>query len=176
VWSFEVASTLGREPIALRFGNLESIPAQFDAVVLDKRTLQQFNLRQNAQYVFTPEENETKREFELVIGTRDFVENSDVLNDAVPQTFFLGQNFPNPFNAGTTFTYRLAEQAHVSIKILNILGQQVRELVSQRLSPGLHRAHWDGLADNGAHTGSGVYLIQMEAGSFRQIRKMVLVR
>ncbi len=176
VWSFEVKSTVGGLPITLRFENLESLPPQFQAVLLDKQTLKMIELRQNVEYLFTLEKGESKRAFELVIGTQEYISDSDVLNDPIPQEFFLSQNYPNPFNAGTSISYRVAEAAQVSIKVFNILGQEVRELVSQRQAPGVYRVHWDGRADNGVEIGSGIYLIKMQAGSFQQIRKVALVR
>lgn len=176
VWSFEVESTLGGQPVALRFENLESLPLEFLAILLDKETLKQYDLRQNSQYMFALKDGESKRKFDLIIGARVFVENSDALNNPAPQTFSLSPNYPNPFNAGTSFVYRVAEPAQVIIKVLNILGQEVRGLVSQRQAPGEYRVHWDGRGEDGREISSGVYLIKMEAGRFRQIRKVALVR
>lgn len=176
VWPFEVESTLGGQPITLSFANLESLPLELEAIVLDRQTLKQQNIRQNPEYNFALQQNESARQFDLVIGTREYVENSAALNDPTPQSFSLSQNYPNPFNAGTSLTYQLSEPAQVSIKVLNILGQHVRTLVSQQQPAGVYRINWDAAADNGMAISSGIYLIQMEAGSFRQIRKVVLVR
>ena len=176
VWHFEVVSTLGSQPITLRFANLESLPLELEAILLDKQSLKQLNIRQIPDYIFALQQNESVREFDLVIGTREYIENSETLNNPTPQSFFLSQNYPNPFNAGTSLSYQVSEPAQVNIKVLNILGQHVRTLVSQQQPAGVYRINWDGAADSGVAIGSGIYLIQMEAGRFRQIRKVVLVR
>jgi hypothetical protein len=176
IWRFEVESNAANEPVRLTFEGIESLPLDFRVILLDNATLEQRDLREHSEYTFTLEQNYFKREFDLVIGTNQFVENAGPLNEAIPQAFYLSQNYPNPFNAGTTLSYRIAEPSQVKIKVLNILGQEVRELVSQQQLPGIYRVHWDGKSDNGREISSGIYLIRLEAGKFQQIRKVVLVR
>ena len=94
----------------------------------------------------------------------------------MPNSFFLSQNFPNPFNAGTSLSYHLPEPSHVTIQVLNILGQEVRELLSEKRSPGTYQIHWDGKSNDGKDISTGIYLVRFEAGKFRQIRKITLIR
>ncbi|MCH9008226.1 T9SS type A sorting domain-containing protein, partial [candidate division KSB1 bacterium] len=175
VWSFEVATSLKNSRIRLTFENLESLPRDFTAVLLDKKTYQIIDLHERREYGFLPDQEDLTRRFDLVIGTESYVENSEAL-DVVPETFSLSQNFPNPFNAGTTMLYNIAEASEVTVKVLNILGQEVRQLVRDRKEPGVYRVHWDGKADNGLELSSGVYFIRMQAGKFQQIRKVLFVR
>jgi hypothetical protein len=104
---------------------------------------------------------------------------TDLPDTSTPQlseTFELYQNYPNPFNPATTIEYYLPSSAEVIIKVYNLLGQEVRTLVSEFHSPGTHSVEWDGRSDLGYTTGSGVYFYRMEAGSFIETRRLVLLR
>ena len=90
----------------------------------------------------------------------------------------LRQNFPNPFNPATTIRYEVIRPSVlVSLAIYDIAGQRVRQLVrAQRRSAGPHEAIWDGRDDEDKLVANGVYMYQLRAGQFRQVRKMVLVK
>ncbi|MFQ6676545.1 MAG: FlgD immunoglobulin-like domain containing protein, partial [Fidelibacterota bacterium] len=94
----------------------------------------------------------------------------------VPDVFSLGQNYPNPFNPVTTIGYGLPEDAHVQIVVFDLLGRQVRKLVMGSKTAGYHFVHWDGRDGNGTPVPSGVYLYRMTAGSFVEVRKLVVLR
>jgi hypothetical protein len=113
------------------------------------------------------------------------VENADITesttdveqsNESVPATFNLEQNFPNPFNPETSIKYRLAGQRDVSLKVFNLLGQEVATLVDQKQEAGVYRVTWDGTNRFGQKVASGVYLFQLKAGDFRMTRKMVMMK
>ncbi|MCH7754965.1 VCBS repeat-containing protein [candidate division KSB1 bacterium] len=176
VWHFQVKTNIQNASVKLRFRNLASLPFNFQASLLDNSTLQKIDIREIFEYEFLPDQNSLQREFDLIIGTNEYVENSDQLAELSPESFYLSQNFPNPFNAGTSLFYQVKEQSEVSIKVLNILGQEVRKLLSENHIPGTYRINWDGTADNGHAMGSGIYIIQFEAGKFQQIRKVLLIR
>lgn len=176
VWPFEVKTNIQNSPVRLRFKNLTSLPLNYKVVLRDNTTFQEMDVGQLTEYEFLPDQNSLKRQFDLIIGTKNFIENSDQLEELQPESYFLSQNFPNPFNAGTSLYYQVAEPGKVSIKVLNILGQELQELVSEKQTPGTYRIHWDGTARNGHEMGSGVYLIKLEVGKFQQIRKVILIR
>lgn len=96
--------------------------------------------------------------------------------NAVPTTFALAQNFPNPFNPTTTVSYAVPSQSFVSLKVFNTLGEEVRTLVSGVREVGNHTATWDGLNSAGKEVPSGTYLLQMTAGQFRETKKMLLLK
>jgi hypothetical protein len=90
---------------------------------------------------------------------------------ALPSAFALHQNHPNPFNPQTIIEFALPEDAVVTLKVYTLLGQLVATLVDGRQSAGQHAVTLDAHAWN-----SGVYICRMESGSFRESRKLVLVK
>ena len=94
----------------------------------------------------------------------------------VPEKFSLEQNYPNPFNPETEIRFQLPEASQVVLKIFNTLGQEIRTLTDREYEAGFHRIRWDGKDSNGNAVSSGIYLYQLQAGSFSEIRKMTLLR
>ena len=94
--------------------------------------------------------------------------------DALPEYFELKQNYPNPFNPETNFNYSVAEQTEVSLIIYDLLGRKVKTLVYERKGPGTYTVKWKGVDESGNQIGTGIYFARLAAGSFSQIRKIVL--
>jgi hypothetical protein len=92
-------------------------------------------------------------------------------NLPTPAKFELAQNYPNPFNPTTTIEFDLPKSSTVTLEIFNILGEKVATLLSASLLSGSYKYKWDasGLA-------SGVYLYCLEAGSFQQTKKLILLK
>jgi hypothetical protein len=95
---------------------------------------------------------------------------------AVPVQFGLDQNYPNPFNPSTKITYQLPVNAKVVLDIYNIVGQKVRTLVNAEQEPGYYSIDWNGLDDASQRLASGVYMYRIQAGSFVQINKMLMLK
>jgi photosystem II stability/assembly factor-like uncharacterized protein len=91
--------------------------------------------------------------------------------DAVPQEVELYDNYPNPFNPSTTIQYALPEATHVTLRVYDALGRQVRTLVNRFEAAGTHRLRFDGSA-----LSSGIYLYRLEAAGTSRTRKMCLIR
>lgn len=95
----------------------------------------------------------------------------------LPTTFALEQNYPNPFNPSTTIRYALPVESKVTLKVYNILGQQVAELVNTLQPAGFYDVRWDGL-----NVATGVYFVRLEAmpitgaPAFVHVRKMLMVK
>ncbi len=81
----------------------------------------------------------------------------------LPTGFELSQNYPNPFNPSTRIEYALPAQSHVSIRIYNLLGQEVTSLVDEEQTSGRHSIEWNGKSISGFAMGSGVYFYRMVA-------------
>jgi len=100
----------------------------------------------------------------------------DYPDGGLPDSYVLHQNYPNPFNPTTTIDFELPVSGAVQLRVLNLLGQSVRELQSGWLTAGTHRVEWDGLTDAGQEVASGVYFYQLTAEKSSHSRKMVLLR
>ena len=89
----------------------------------------------------------------------------------VPSDYFITKNYPNPFNAATTIEYSLPEASPVRIDIYDELGRQVRSLTESNQSAGMHRITW-----NAADYASGMYFYNIQAGKFKETRKIILLK
>ena len=91
--------------------------------------------------------------------------------EEIPTTFSLLQNYPNPFNPATTIKYSIPEAGVVSLKIFNILGEEVKTLVNQEMPAGNHSVQF-----NASSLASGIYLYRIQTGAFIQTKKMILLK
>jgi hypothetical protein len=85
--------------------------------------------------------------------------------------FTLAQNFPNPFNPSTVIRYQLSATTEVRLEVVDVLGRKMVTLVNQKQSSGDYSASF-----NAANLASGVYFYRLQAGSFVETRKMMLVK
>ncbi len=93
-----------------------------------------------------------------------------------PNKYELYQNYPNPFNPATTIKFDLKENAKVTLKIFNTLGQEVRTLVNSTKNAGQHHITWDGKDNAGKQVSSGLYIYRLQAGSFVKSHKMMFLK
>ena len=100
----------------------------------------------------------------------------ELTDRTVPRAFSIQQNYPNPFNPSTTIAFALPSAQHVLIRVYAILGNLVTTLVSQEMPAGSYRVVWDGSDLNGMRTTSGIYLYRIDAGTFVQTKKMILLK
>jgi len=96
----------------------------------------------------------------------------------IPKDFALFQNYPNPFNSTTAISYQSsAVRPHrTSLKVYNILGQEVKTLVAKEQSAGDYQVLWDGRDNSGKEVSSGVYFCRLKVGKFAKTKKMVLLQ
>ena len=92
-------------------------------------------------------------------------------NTYFPEEYSLSQNYPNPFNPTTTIEFELLKSRKVTLKIYNILGEEVETLLSTSLLSGSYKYEWDA-----AGLASGIYLYRLQAGNHVETRKMVLMK
>ncbi|MCH7774854.1 MAG: T9SS type A sorting domain-containing protein, partial [Bacteroidetes bacterium] len=102
---------------------------------------------------------------------------SDVVQvDVAPVNFALEQNYPNPFNPSTKITFSLAVDSKVSLKVFDVLGQEVTKLITTNMTAGVHEVIF-----NASSLNSGVYFYQLEATAsdgtnFTSVKKMILTK
>jgi len=111
-----------------------------------------------------------------------FVLNAEVVTDSggqqppAPPRLELHQNYPNPFNPTTRIKFSVREQGRVTIRIYNVRGQMVRQLLNQVREPGTHSVLWAGLDEANRPVASGVYLCRLESSGSSDTKKLVLLR
>ena len=141
-------------------------------------------------------------EYDLVIGAQsnvfgdDIFEHSSSLNYKIfdqiaplfadyasqdktslsPNVFSLHQNYPNPFNPTTLIKYDLAEDALVSISIYDVTGRMVKSLINMNQSTGDHSFRWDATNNIGEAVSAGMYIYTIQAGEYKDTKKMVLLK
>jgi photosystem II stability/assembly factor-like uncharacterized protein len=93
----------------------------------------------------------------------------------IPQTFQLEQNFPNPFNSGTTIGFFVSKKLHVRITIYDFSGKEIAVLLSRILNPGTYSVTWDGTESQGIRSASGLYFYELHSAGLVLRRKMMLI-
>lgn len=98
------------------------------------------------------------------------------LSRTIPVEFYLHQNYPNPFNPVTTIKFEVPSieayrNTHLRLGVYDILGKEIATLIDQEFKPGMYEVKWDG-----TDYASGIYFYRLEAGTFTETKKMVLLK
>ena len=101
----------------------------------------------------------------------EMITSVERLPSDLPTHFSLDQNYPNPFNPATAISFSLPSQSFVSLKVFDALGREVDVLLSEELSAGTYSRQW-----NAGGLSSGIYFYRLQAGSFTETKKLVLLR
>jgi len=89
----------------------------------------------------------------------------------VPSEFVLYQNYPNPFNPSTKIKYSIAVESYVRIKVFDNIGNEVATLVSSKQAAGNYEINFSAI-----NLASGIYFYRMQAGSYIQMKKMMILK
>lgn len=105
------------------------------------------------------------------------ITGNSILNDFIPENFMLYQNYPNPFSSETFIKYGLPRSANVHIKVYNLIGQEIRELVSEYKEAGFYTVKWDGLDSHNLSVSPGIYIYELNADdNFIGKKKMIVLK
>ena len=113
------------------------------------------------------------------IGVQDTSNCTQMYNQNnidMSMNYSLFQNYPNPFNPFTTLRYDLPEDSFVSITIYDLMGKAIKNLINNHQTSGYKSIQWDATDSQGQPVSAGVYLYTIEAGDFRQTKKMILLK
>lgn len=169
-------TTLGFNSSSMQFVSGDSavgfIPAQIDSTVI--------------YYYISATSNSGKTVTKPIVAPDGFykfiVENSvtNIADNLQPEGFYLYQNYPNPFNPSTNLQYAIGSKQYVSLKVYDILGNEVATLVNEEKPAGTYEVEFNGISHSGSSgingLPSGVYFYQLKAGSFIETKKMILLR
>jgi hypothetical protein len=103
-------------------------------------------------------------------GQLGVVTSVEDLSSATPQEFHLDQNYPNPFNPSTNINYSIPQSGLVSLKVYDVLGKEVATLVNEEKTAGSYEVEFNAL-----QLSSGIYFYKLQAGSFVETKKMILI-
>ena len=116
----------------------------------------------------------------IIIGMQDTSACTEILNISndpyIPYKFSLGLNYPNPFNPITNINYTIPKLNNLKINIYDITGRLVWSQIMQNKNAGYYNFSWNGKSSSGKNLAAGTYVLEMKSGSFRQTRKMVLLK
>ena len=91
--------------------------------------------------------------------------------DLLSRSYSLNQNYPNPFNPSTTFSFNLPSRSFVLLKVFDLIGKEVATIVSEEMQAGNYSRQW-----NASDLPSGVYFYRLQAGSFEETKKLILLK
>ncbi len=107
----------------------------------------------------------------------DFALPGSAVGDATPSRPTLEAAFPNPFNPRTTIAFDLPKQTAVSLRVFDVSGRLVRELIDGEIvADGRQEAVWNGRDDTGRRVASGTYFYRLEAGEYSETKRMALIK
>lgn len=181
-WEFEVLSNI-EDKIDLKFDGLENIPLETEVVLIDKLIKSTQYLRQSDNYSFTNLSKSNPRNMNILVGSQSYIQTKLTEIGAIPNEFELSQNFPNPFNPTTVIRYGLPDASHITIKIYDLLGQEIITLVDETQENGYRSVEWNGKNNLGVESASGLYFYRIEAADrqnpgkkFVQVKRMLLMK
>ncbi len=150
----------------------DSIFTAVDSILVDWRTN-----TPTSETMLSKEEDLADYAYSILGQTYEMIDGITDIEDIVqPELFQLHQNYPNPFNPLTTIKFNIPAPADVSLKIYNITGQMVKNLLSKRMPAGLHNVRWDGTNSSGMKVSSGTYIYTLKTGELTSSKKMVLLK
>jgi hypothetical protein len=167
-----LTAVFGGNTGTLTYTVTSSNPVLATAVIVGTDSVLVTNLRQGTGTIITV----TAQDVDNSRISTTFTVNTtgvgvDELKNLVPTDYSLSQNYPNPFNPSTTINFGLPNASSVSLKVYNILGEEVANLVNKVMPAGYHTVVFDA-----SKLASGLYIYRIEAGSFVQVKKMMMLK
>ncbi|MDP6727159.1 MAG: hypothetical protein QF847_07940, partial [Candidatus Marinimicrobia bacterium] len=182
VWDMDIRSNVSGQ-VKVSAIDASAIPLEYDAVLVDLDNKVKHDLRSGETYNYVSIGDEQPHQLQVIIG---FPENvSKIIDDLaiLPTEFAVDQNVPNPFNPVTAIRMQLVEDAVVSMKIFNILGEEVAVLLhNAKIESGYQQVIWNGRDKFNRKLPSGLYLYQTimknDQGKLLHMntKKMVMVK
>ena len=175
------ASPEARENLAAGTGTVANLVFEVDDPTVDAITLEAIereNPHHSLTFIYSHRDNES---VQFVRSVPEFSSATVALSnsaspDNLPTTFGLEQNYPNPFNPATQIEFSLPVASSVALTVFNVLGQEVKSVINGEMPAGNHTVIWDGTSGTGNSVSSGIYFYRLEAGSFVETRKMMLLK
>lgn len=175
-----------------KFLSAERIVPNFTTYKIDQDEKFMFSIFRDTLKVFSLEEQKVKYKLFLdksyyyfqskiiveppFIYLHKLLETTNADTKELPSALSLSQNYPNPFNPETTISYKVQAASKVSLKVYDLLGREVATLVDEYKQPGSYTVAFNVEARHGVSLQSGVYFYRLQAGSFSETKKMILLK
>ncbi len=177
VWEMCVVTGDAGANVKLTLGDHLSLPNPvFEAYLIDIDQKMAYNLKEVQSLEINS--GNGMRNFRVVVGKKSFVEGNNAGIALTPSSMKLYANYPNPFNPETVIRYTVPDASAsytVTLKIFNVLGQEIITLVNGRKPSGYYEVKWDAVRQS-----SGIYFYQLSitngSKTFQDIKKMVLIK
>ncbi len=154
------------EALTLNASGLSNFPND-NVYLVDKKLIKFYNLKENNK--LTIGSTRKLNDFSVLIGNAKFIET--VKANLLPVEYALLQNYPNPFNPSTVITYDVPENSRVTLKVFDVLGKEVQQLVNQEQSAGRYEVEFGSKSMS-----TGVYFYTLSTGKFTSTKKMLMVK
>ena len=165
IWDLKVTSNRPGSVVRITWELDQEIPSDVEIRLRDPETGVDLDVKDEDHYSFIYRQEKNIR---LMAGPAKAVHRDAA---ELPRTCRLYQNHPNPFNPTTTISFDLAADTHVELAVYNVLGERVKTLYSQQLPAGSYQVEM-----NARDLAAGIYFCRLQAGSYTETRKMVLLR
>jgi photosystem II stability/assembly factor-like uncharacterized protein len=177
VWEMRLTTIDAGARVKLNFDGVFSLPnPSFEIYLLDLGQKIAYNLKTKS--TLEVGSGDGTKDFRIVVGKKEYVEENGNGISLGPKEARLFANYPNPFNPETVIRYTIPDKAStyiVTLKIFNILGQELATLVNSEQAPGYYEVKWDARTQS-----SGVYFYQITITdgnqTFRDIKRMLLIK
>jgi len=160
-----------------------SVTGQFDDAVeindLTTNSVTINNIQDNQKYYWRVRSKDNNGNVSIYSSVASFVGQgiTDVEEPAIiPEKFSVSQNYPNPFNPSTVINYALPKAEFVTIRIYNMLGQEVATLLNNEVNAGVYNIMWNGMDNSGTKVATGTYIYRVVAGDNIVSKKMILLK
>ncbi|MBN1754696.1 T9SS type A sorting domain-containing protein [bacterium] len=168
-----------RPDVSLDQSLLHSVKAPDNVITWDLNVRGEFNLVANdlpEGYTFFLQRDDQRNDLSTPVAITSGTYKLVAVKAIIPDSYTLAQNHPNPFNATTTISFGLPEDANVTLEVYNVLGDKVVTLLNGEETAGFKTVMWNGrdAADNSVAT--GIYFYQLKTDKFSSIKKMILMK
>jgi len=183
-FQFRYQPGMGSYPMKISWP-LSRVKLACDSMIIEDRLVSPtIRARMDIDSTFTVNNSNINSLYIVLYGAFPLPLDVKPITPEIPKGFVLYQNYPNPFNPTTKINFSINEAAHVTLKIYDMLGREIYNLVSSNFFPGSYTLEWNGTDEQGIAMPSGVYYIRMVANTlnseqtnpFVSIRKMLLMK
>ena len=176
VWDLQILSEQNIDNIELMAKDIISLPNEISIAILDVQRRVVFTNIFSRKIIFD-NIGRLEYEFKVVVGESGYVDQMiKELLEFIPNNFSLSRNYPNPFNPLTNLDFSIPKRSNVTLRVFNMMGQEVVTLINEKKSYGNYSTSWNGLDSKGVNVSSGVYFAELKTQEARRITKMLLLK